>query len=406
MKPAYVFFYHLGCIGWLLITLPVFVSAQHLSEPVSRDTLSRRNTWLIGTSSGGLILRAKDFDTQAKIKLTHLNFQPRIGLFVSHRWLLGLQGDYGFESGTGVQREAYYGVGYFARWYIPAWPSGAKHRFPIPPFVQTRFKGYAFLGHRVTNLYSALDSLVTLDRPEMHTFQVGIGGNIYLTRYLALEVTYLSTYIPQAPDRKWIALQPSVGLDLMLNHPPAVLSPIRKPRVRLPDTAPVAEADTVSDSGGFLRLGGSFTYIWQNEVGLYHERTLNLNAAWVFRERWSVGVSGMQLWTRSDLSGRNRYNLAGIFGQYDLFRDPDVRLFPEVGLYRGDYCTCGDLDPYRTPGNWYWSLGGGVVFPFGKRAAFELGFVNYQIFNQIADKYNFTQYILGLEYDLRRGKGK
>jgi hypothetical protein len=167
------------------------------------------------------------------------------------------------------------------------------------------------------------------------------------------------------------------------------------------------EADSSKGFRPFVRIGSSLTYIWNNENnGIHHEYTLNLNASLALSPRWSAGASVLRIWTRRDLSPKNQYVMAGLFGQYNITIDPKVRLYPETGIYRGNYCTCGDVDPYRSSNIWYWSMGGGASFALRQNLHFEVGFVNYQILSRITDKYNYTQYIIGLEYHLGENRQK
>ncbi|GAB4409357.1 MAG: hypothetical protein OHK0039_12960 [Bacteroidia bacterium] len=116
----------------------------------------------------------------------------------------------------------------------------------------------------------------------------------------------------------------------------------------------------------------------------------------------------LNLRVQSNLTSPRHHTLAGVFVQYELLPEGApyrrLRLYPEAGIHRGNYRTCGDFDPYPAPGLWYASLGGSLSVQVSRRIQAELGFYNYQIINNIPDKYNYTQYIAGLEYLLFVGK--
>lgn len=160
--------------------------------------------------------------------------------------------------------------------------------------------------------------------------------------------------------------------------------------------------DSLQAFSPYLRVGSSVTYIWNNEVGPADETTLNLNASLVVQPRWSIGVQFLHLWSRSELLGSDQHHLWGGYVQYDLLSERHMRVYPELGLHRGNFCTCGDLDPYRLPGIWYLSMGGGMDIRLIGDLYLELGFYNYHLFTDAPRKYNYTQYVLGLTYVVGR----
>lgn len=157
-----------------------------------------------------------------------------------------------------------------------------------------------------------------------------------------------------------------------------------------------------------LTLGSSYTYIFdQQEVFTntfvwYHEFTWNTNIALEVLPKWHLGFAYMNIHTRSTRPGsaKGNYNMFSAFSQYDLFWVKKWRWFVEANYSYGDYCTCGREDPYKVPGLHYLGIGAGAELPLYKRLRLDLAFNNYQILNDINRKYNYTQYIIGLNYRL------
>lgn len=147
-------------------------------------------------------------------------------------------------------------------------------------------------------------------------------------------------------------------------------------------------------------LGTSLTYIFDNEPQIsdahqYNEWTTSINAATRLYKGLFVGINYMNIFSYGTDVEPDNFHIAGLFSQYDFLNDED-RLFLETGLYLGNYCTCDDFDPYKAPQLYYWSLGGGWELALNHRFNVELGFINHVILNDREGKYNFTQYIVGL----------
>jgi hypothetical protein len=165
-----------------------------------------------------------------------------------------------------------------------------------------------------------------------------------------------------------------------------------------------------------LVVGSSLTYIWNsNDVDyptdqhFYEEYTWNLNVATSLNKRIMVGAQLMNLFTKGTHVPDRNYMIYGLFAQYDFLAKKETKtsMFLEMSINRGDYGTCGHLDPYRIKGLWYHGMGGGFEFPvkrISERLYVDLSFYNYFILSRIQTKYNYTQYIIGLNY--RFGKNK
>lgn len=163
-------------------------------------------------------------------------------------------------------------------------------------------------------------------------------------------------------------------------------------------------------NGRALFVGSSFTYIWDYGTGSgvapdrvsYQEYTWQINANWQWHPRWTTGINYLNVVGRSLGQGRSRAFLAGLFQQYAFYREGRWRFFGETGFYTGNHCTCGDADPYVKDGLTYLSLGAGGHYALGRRLRLDLAFHTYGILNRVPAKYNYTQYVIGLDYRLSR----
>jgi hypothetical protein len=161
-----------------------------------------------------------------------------------------------------------------------------------------------------------------------------------------------------------------------------------------------------------LTVGTSYTYIWDrsnlaqgvNPIS-YQEHTWNANIALEILPRWHFGLMYLNVNTTSELNAerRARSQLFGVFNQFDILPIKEKRrsrIFGEVQYLYGDHCTCGELDPFPRSGLHYISLGGGVEIPLYKQLRLDLAFYSANILNDVPLKYNFTQYVIGLNYRL------
>ncbi len=163
-----------------------------------------------------------------------------------------------------------------------------------------------------------------------------------------------------------------------------------------------------------LTAGSSLTYIWNSNVSdypvgknFYEEYTWNLNIATSINKRIMAGFQVLNIFTSGTHVNNENYLMYGFFSQFDFFSKKKVSLFAELSINRGDYCTCGHIDPYRKNNIWYMGFGGGLEVPIktiSENLFLDLSWINYQILNKIKTKYNFTQYIIGLNYHIGKKK--
>jgi len=158
--------------------------------------------------------------------------------------------------------------------------------------------------------------------------------------------------------------------------------------------------------------GTSLTYIWETDNSPYvpqyedyfwEEYTWNINFGVSLNKSFTSGIQVLNIFTKGTHIENERFLIYGAFGQYDVFgrTKSKMSLILEMSINIGDYCTCDHLDPYRKENLWYYGLGGSLEFPLtniSEHLFLEIGFYDYLILNKIKTKYNYTQYIIGLNY--------
>ena len=208
--------------------------------------------------------------------------------------------------------------------------------------------------------------------------------HLYLS-YLALGLTIFSTVQP----KKWIK---SSGLKKILSifFSFCIFSFLLKAQSN----------DSISEKDLLFISGTSLTYIWDTEPHLYQEWTFSFNMAFPFKERFRFGINTFSIFTKSPLSGENRYFLFGGFSQFDFFPKEKYRFYAELSLYHGNYCTCEPDDPYKKPGLIYLGIGGGFDLAIRNDLHLDLAFLNHQILDRVKSSYAYTQYVIGIDFYL------
>jgi hypothetical protein len=143
----------------------------------------------------------------------------------------------------------------------------------------------------------------------------------------------------------------------------------------------------------------------ESEHYIYNEYTWNFNAAFSIAKGLLAGGQIMTIFASGTRIENEFFHIYGAFVQYDFFAytKSKASLFIETSFNTGDYLTAGWEDPYRREGLYYYGFGGGLELPLSKvskRLFLDLSFYNYHILNKIHDKYNYTQYIVGLNYHI------
>ena len=153
-------------------------------------------------------------------------------------------------------------------------------------------------------------------------------------------------------------------------------------------------------------VGSSFTWIWKTSSDpaisyKFNEYTWNINTAVSMTRRLYLGLQLLNIYTQGSNQSLETFKIYGMFAQYNLLKQTDHRLFVETSLNRGNYCTCGDSEPYQKDNLYYWGIGGGYDLPLKKILPglyVDIAFINYLIVSAVEDKYAYTQYVIGLNY--------
>ncbi len=162
-------------------------------------------------------------------------------------------------------------------------------------------------------------------------------------------------------------------------------------------------------------VGASFTRMADvnadKNAGLhyYNENTFNVNIMMSLSKRFWIGLQVKPIFTKQYVNGtitKSFYNFNGLFTQFEIVNKNGFRIYTETSLNLSDYCSCAGEnpwdDPVRKKGLILWGGGGGLEFTLNpkksKNLSLELAFFNYVILQKIPYKYNYTQYILGLNY--------
>lgn len=148
-------------------------------------------------------------------------------------------------------------------------------------------------------------------------------------------------------------------------------------------------------------LGTSIAYKFDNvrNVYRYNEWSWSLNAAINIDHHFMVGLHNSFILSHGTRVPRDKFDLYGAFVQYDFFDKSKNRLYAELGLYKGNYCTCGEEDPYKVPNLNYFNFGAGFELSIHKNFNLEFGLLVYRILNKIEEqKYGHTQYVAGINY--------
>jgi hypothetical protein len=151
-------------------------------------------------------------------------------------------------------------------------------------------------------------------------------------------------------------------------------------------------------------VGANYTYVPDHEniagieYGTYREHTISFNGAVDIAKHFRVGIDVKMISTKGAISGNNKYNLVGLFGQYKFAEGKRGFGFGELGYYKGNYCTCGGDIPYKKDNLSYLNWGGGYNFKLYNNLKLDLGFTTAQVISNVKGRYAYTQYIVGLDY--------
>lgn len=429
---------------WSLL-LPLLTRAQDTLHLTSRKYVAG-NSILLGLESSGAGATMRIPTTGQRFSAYQLELSPRLGYFPTRFLALGVSGGYGWTGGNSLSHINWYNAGGFARFYLfmrnrdrllgvdTGHPPGRWALFKRASPSSRRFVAmslFPFLEFDLDFSNAIQDSLgnVTvsnrLDQP-MLLFRAGFQAR-FLKR---LFISWMPTvgYFPNRSSAN--RLQYGIGTTLEFIHPlsnrearqvPPIIVPASEPEVPSVDSL---EPDTSAEGSLQERVeaqyharpkrdsihpfrfvvGSSLTYIWDPEASHFREYTWAANVAFSPIRRLYIGGNLMNVWTTSDTSARQHFHLIGAFAQYHLGNQKKVYMTPEVGFYRGNYCTCGDGNPHRRSGINYFAAGGGFGVNVHRGLELDIAFMVYQPLLPRTgpdQAYSYTQYVIGLNYEFR-----
>ena len=158
-------------------------------------------------------------------------------------------------------------------------------------------------------------------------------------------------------------------------------------------------------------IGSSATLMFTNDplasVTRYRELSWNSNVKMRASKSFWVGLQIVPIFTKSIKGGVTRkenFNFYGAFLQGDIYRPKKFNVFVEGSFNRSNMLLRLNDRPEKIDGINYLGFGGGLDICLNhmssKNLLLELGFYNYHPLNDIIDKSNYTQYIVGLNYRL------
>ena len=403
--------FRLGLLGLCLL----LCSSLFAQGGKSRILLAGSNVGTSGFHYAGV------YPTYQKLWAFGYEVEPFVGVFLNQSWVVGASGSYGALHSNVFSWEPNYDIGYFGRYY----PDLSRFRKDRPgrPAGKKRHLPFAQLGHVFGNSYVGRDSgqQVVANGPSIQRIVPGIGVDLQIGGNLYVEMAYRPQFYLNAPAR------PILGsVTLGVNY---LLDPVERDRVRQISIGRrhsrklrfEAARDSTHRFKPFNRLvlGTNLTYIWdvarlngaQIEGSTFHELSWHLNIATPILRRLYLGFDYNQIFARDPFSGGNRFRIAGPFAQFNFVRQKRPRrikqierFFFELGGYKGDYCTCDPDNPYREDNLTYIGFGFGLDIKLNQKLHLDLAFNNYEILNDILGKYNYTQYVIGLDFHLYNWK--
>ncbi|MFN8394606.1 MAG: hypothetical protein U0176_08045 [Bacteroidia bacterium] len=418
------------------LLFPLLTCAQDTLHITSRKYIAG-NSILLGveTASAGVVARVPT--TGQQFSAYQFEVMPRLGYFPTRFLALGVTGGYGWRGGNSISHLNWYNAGGFARFYLfmrnrdrllGVDTGNPESRLTLFRKLKPSSKRFAALSLfpfvefelRYSNVSQDSFGNVTihnrLNQPLL-LFRTGFQARFLKRFYISWEPS-LGYYPNKAAHHQF---RYGLGSTLEFIHPLSnrearlvspVIVPASEPEVPGSDSLSAAQQDRqggrphCSDSSYQFRIvvGSSLTYIWDPEMSHFREYTWAVNLAFSPRKRLYIGANLMNVWISSDTAARQHFQLAGAFAQYHIGNKQSVYMTPELGYYRGNYCTCGPENPHRRAGINYLAVGGGFGVHIFQGLEADIGFMVYQPLlsrKGLDYAYSYTQYVLGLNYEFR-----
>ncbi len=358
--------------------------------------------FFVGFETGGWVVSRINPSTKESLFAYNLNTEPRIGVLLKDKYALGIHYSYGFTRGDSINQVNYpdiHGAGVFGRFYFP-------FKFRRSNVFNDRLRFFSEASVSFTDYYLGPPNGVIRTNQQFETFLKGDLGFDFRYGNFHLEYSIRPIYIL---DEQFV-LGRRLGFSYWFQK-----GNKEKPLHLSKNIRRNSSPSFVSHFGDRLIIGSSYTYISNNSYFdkriKHHEFTLNVDAALNLNSRWYLGLSYKDIRTKGSTISKYKdkkenYYIVGLFTQYDFLHQNKYRLFAHVSGNYGNYCTCGDEDPYKVEGLHYLGLGMGFDYPLMPWLSIDLSGVGYIPLDKIdnSSSYTFTQYVIGLNLDIIRRK--
>ncbi len=163
----------------------------------------------------------------------------------------------------------------------------------------------------------------------------------------------------------------------------------------------------------YLIIGSSFTckpfseytHNQNHRKFVFVENTWNFNAGIRLSRKFFLGTQMFHIFTHDKVAAQKDYHaMYGLFLQYNLLRNEQHRLFPEISLNYGNFYSHRDDFLIHKNNVFHVGYGIGYDLPISpiKNLYLDLSFIFYSSLNNNPKKDLFTQYIIGLNYRINR----
>jgi hypothetical protein len=134
----------------------------------------------------------------------------------------------------------------------------------------------------------------------------------------------------------------------------------------------------------------------------YVESNLHLAVLTNVSKHWKVGIQYNFLTTRFNGKTLDNYFIAGVLGRYDRLLAKRFRVYGDITLSKGNYCTCVkdvriDEMPFKKENLTYIGAGLGLGFKVYKPLWINVALYHYAIIDKSIDNYNVAQPTIGLQ---------
>jgi hypothetical protein len=134
----------------------------------------------------------------------------------------------------------------------------------------------------------------------------------------------------------------------------------------------------------------------------YVETNLHFAALTNVSKYWKVGIQYNYLTTRFNGKSVDNYFIAGVLGRYDRPLGKRFRIYGDLTLSKGNYCTCvHDVRivemPFKEENLTYVGAGLGLAFKVYKPLWINIALNHHAIMDKTFDNYNVAQPTIGFQ---------